>query len=62
MSEPDKKIEYTFKIGVAGAVSVGKTNLILRFVDDIFDEDQTSTVGVDFKKKCIDVDGHKVNV
>ena len=39
MSEPDKKIEYTFKIGVAGAVSVGKTNLILRFVDDIFDED-----------------------
>lgn len=39
MTEPDKKIEYTFKLGVAGAVSVGKTNLILRYVEDIFDED-----------------------
>ena len=42
-------------------MSVGKTNLITRFVDNIFDEDQISTVGVDFKKIVVNVDGKMVN-
>ena len=58
----NKEIEFTFKIGVAGVVSVGKTNLISRFVSDMFDENQTSTIGVDFKKTVVNIEGHKVNV
>lgn len=43
--------KYTFKIVVAGSCGVGKTNLITRYVFDRFDENQMSTIGVDFKKK-----------
>ncbi|MFW9937704.1 MAG: Rab family GTPase [Candidatus Thorarchaeota archaeon] len=49
-----------YKIILAGDKNVGKTSLIARFCDNIFKEDMKATIGVDFKRKVIDLKGeHK---
>lgn len=42
---------YIFKILVTGNASVGKTSLLRRYVDGMFDESSILTVGVDFFTK-----------
>jgi small GTP-binding protein len=45
---------------MAGAKDVGKSSLIARFCDNIFKEDMKATIGVDFKRKVITLEGaHK---
>jgi Ras-related protein Rab-1A len=41
---------------------VGKSSLLLRFVDNIFSENLLSTIGVDFKFKTLDIKGKKVKM
>lgn len=52
----------TFKFLVVGNSGVGKSCLLIRFIDDTFDEDQGPTIGVDFKSKIIDVNGNTVKL
>ncbi|WVN85362.1 uncharacterized protein L203_100507 [Cryptococcus depauperatus CBS 7841] len=49
------------KLLLIGNSSVGKSSLLLRFTDDEFlsDEETIATIGVDFKLKCIELDGKK---
>ena len=46
-----------YKIVMAGAKDVGKSSLITRFCDNIFKEDMKATIGVDFKRKVITLEG-----
>ena len=39
------------KIPVIGDSGAGKSSLLLRFTDDMFDPEQAATIGVDFKSK-----------
>ncbi|MHA1167992.1 MAG: Rab family GTPase [Candidatus Hodarchaeales archaeon] len=48
--------EFIFKILVCGPVSVGKTCLVHRYVDNIFLKDTQSTIGVDFSLKNIKIE------
>ncbi|KAL7271680.1 hypothetical protein RUND412_005540 [Rhizina undulata] len=50
--------EPTIKILLIGPSNSGKTALLLRYVDDLFDTDSaTATIGVDFKVKRVSVAG-----
>lgn len=52
----------TLKILIIGESNVGKSSLLLRFVQDKFNDDMGLTIGVDFKHKILTVDGNTVKL
>jgi small GTP-binding protein len=54
--------DYLFKIIILGDSSVGKTNLLLRYTQDKFQEYVHTTIGVDFRIRTVVVDGKKVKL
>lgn len=52
----------TLKILIIGESGVGKSSLLVRFTDDIFDPDMGATIGVDFKVKTLTIDGNKMKL
>ena len=48
----DKEI-YSYKVILLGDSFVGKTSLIIRFCDNIFEESGTATIGIDTKTKYV---------
>ena len=46
---------HIFKILIIGDSSVGKSNILLRFSDNIFYDTFLITIGVDFKIKNVNV-------
>ena len=55
-------VVQTFKILIIGDSGVGKSSLMVRFVDDIFTATYITTIGVDFKMNTINVDGHQCRI
>lgn len=51
-----------FKIGIFGDSGVGKSCLLLRFVDDTYTENYISTIGCDFKTTTRVIDGQTVKL
>ena len=51
------KYDYQFDLRLIGDSSVGKTGLLLRFADNIFNETLQSTIGVDYKTRTIELEG-----
>ncbi|KAN0035426.1 hypothetical protein ACTA71_004695 [Dictyostelium dimigraforme] len=50
--------EYLFKFLITGDSDVGKSSILLRFLEDIFmEETYMSTIGIDFKIKTVYIDG-----
>jgi len=47
--------DFLGKVVIIGNSSVGKTNILMRFVDEKYTMNHTPTIGVDFKSKIIDV-------
>src|SRR5690242_13530223 len=41
--------DYLFKIALIGDAAIGKSSILIRFTDNDFKEDTSSTIGVDFK-------------
>ena len=50
-----------YKIVLAGSKDVGKSSLIARFCDNVFQEKTMSTIGVAFKRKKVEVND-KLNI
>ena len=50
------------KILFAGDSSVGKTSLLLKYVDGNFSETHMSTIGVEYKDKIININGKEINL
>eukprot|EP01088_Endostelium_zonatum_P020189 TRINITY_DN72_c0_g2_i1.p1 TRINITY_DN72_c0_g2~~TRINITY_DN72_c0_g2_i1.p1 ORF type:complete len:203 (+),score=65.26 TRINITY_DN72_c0_g2_i1:164-772(+) len=48
--------DYLFKILLVGDSGVGKSSLLLRFTDDMFQDTFISTIGVDFKIRNVKVE------
>uniref|UniRef100_A0A6M2DH47 small monomeric GTPase n=1 Tax=Xenopsylla cheopis TaxID=163159 RepID=A0A6M2DH47_XENCH len=58
----EDQILTTLKILIIGESGVGKSSLLLRFTEDNFDEEQSLTIGVDFKTKKINIDGSLIKL
>ncbi|XP_069117607.1 ras-related protein Rab-13-like [Argopecten irradians] len=52
---PGKKPVMICKILLVGDATVGKTSLLLRFANDTFSNIYTTTIGIDFRVKTIDL-------
>ena len=50
-NDPSLKEELKFKVVIVGDSSVGKTNLVKRFMNNTFLKDSKATVGVEFMSK-----------
>lgn len=50
------------KICMVGAFGVGKTSLVRRFVDSVFDERYLTTVGVKIDRKDVSIDGQSLTL
>ena len=56
------KFEYSFKILFLGSISVGKTSIICRYVNDMLKNDQKSTIGIDYKTKTVEYKSQKIKL
>ena len=57
IAEPEENFDFLFKIVLIGDANVGKTCIVQRFKYGTFVEKHSSTIGVDFTLKTIEIDG-----
>ena len=50
------------KIAVIGDSSVGKTNILLRYVNSDYQLTHITTIGIDFKVKTVTIDGFRLKM
>ena len=62
MSTGEQEYDYLFKLLWIGNSSVGKSSLLFRFVENVWDDSFVPTIGVDFKLKTLEVNGKKVKL
>ena len=53
---------FSFKILFLGGIGVGKTSIINRYVKNIFINDQTPTIGIDYKSKIVIYNSKKIKL
>ena len=53
---------FSFKILFLGGIGVGKTCIINRYVKNIFINDQTPTIGIDYKSKIVIYNSKKIKL
>ena len=54
--------DFIFKVLLIGNSDVGKSSLILRYVDQIWNDVFVPTIGVDFKVKSLQIDNKRVKM
>ncbi len=54
--------QYVFKILLLGDGGVGKTSLLHRFIDNTFEPDYKSTIGVQFMTKVVETENESVKL
>ena len=56
----DDNYEMVFKVVLVGDSSVGKTNIMSKYLKNEFHEDSKATVGVEFGSKQFTIEGHNI--
>ncbi|KAK9709495.1 Ras GTPase tem1 [Basidiobolus ranarum] len=54
-TETPKKNSVVVKVGLVGDAQIGKTSLMVKYVEGAFDEDYIQTLGVNFMEKTIHI-------
>lgn len=62
MTGNNKNYDSIMKILLIGDSGVGKSCLLVRFVEDKFSPSFITTIGIDFKIKTVDINGKKVKL
>jgi Ras-related protein Rab-1A len=62
MSSFNQDYDYLFKLLLIGNSAVGKSSLLLRFSDNIFNDSFLPTIGVDFKIRTFDLNSKTVKL
>lgn len=57
-----RELKTSLKIVVVGDANVGKSSILSRFTDDVFDDAKAPTIGVDLKIKRIAIGGEIVKL
>ena len=60
--QQNEQVDYTFKILLIGESGVGKTAILERYCDNVFNDTLLSTVGVDFKSKTLQIENKQVKI
>lgn len=53
MSGDNNECDYTFKVVIVGDQTVGKTSLLLRFIDNVFIAENVTTNGANMKSRVV---------
>ena len=56
----EEEYELMIKVILVGDSSVGKTNIMSKYLKDQFMEFSKSTIGVEFNSKTFNHEGHKI--
>ena len=56
------KLDYLYKFLFLGETSVGKTSLLIRYTDDIFDSESLPTLGVDVRYKYVTLENKRIRL
>uniref|UniRef100_A0A7E4VZF1 small monomeric GTPase n=1 Tax=Panagrellus redivivus TaxID=6233 RepID=A0A7E4VZF1_PANRE len=62
MANDNPNVLTTLKVLIVGESGVGKSSLMLRFVDDTFDPEMAATIGVDFRVTTMNIDNSFVKL
>ena len=54
--------EKQYKLLVIGEQAVGKSSLMNRYVDNVFEMNIMGTAGLDLKKKIVEIKGEKIKI
>ena len=54
--------EKQYKLLLIGEQAVGKSSLLNRYVDNVFEVNIMGTAGLDLKKKIIEIKGEKIKI
>ncbi|KAK9471485.1 small GTPase [Dipodascopsis tothii] len=54
-ADKDRKNTIVIKVGMIGDAQIGKTSLMVKYVEGSFDEDYIQTLGVNFMEKTISI-------
>ena len=58
----DENYDFIFKVLLLGNSDVGKSSLLLRYVDSVWNDAFVPTIGVDFKVKTLTINEKKVKM
>ena len=62
MEAKTEGVDVAYKLLLLGESSVGKTSIILRYIENSFEESNTSTCGIDLKCKYVQCDNKKIRL
>jgi len=57
---PNVKKKVVVKVGMLGDSEVGKTSLMVRYIEGKFDEDYICTLGVNFMEKAVNIKNNEI--
>ena len=62
MNVKTEGVDIAYKLLLLGESNVGKTSIILRYIENLFNESNTSTCGIDVKCKYVSCENKKIRL